>query len=144
MEPPRRPIGRARGRSTRDSTSSSMSESSMSAVPPVGRVPGRGTIMAPPGTPQVGGAGSANTQIMSSASSVSSSMDVYRQGEGRTAGHRSDMSSICTRPQNLASKQGILKRNLSRYLLTFNLVSCTFWPIFCKNCNSWVYYVKLK
>jgi hypothetical protein len=106
MEPPRRPIGRARGRSTRDSTSSSMSESSMSAVPPVGRVPGRGTLMAQGEPPQVGGASSANTQAMSSASSVTSSMDIYKQGEGRTAGHRSDLSSICTRPQNLASKQG--------------------------------------
>jgi hypothetical protein len=105
MEPPPRPIGRARGRSTRDSTSSSMSESSMSAAPPVGRVPGRGTLMAQ-GEPQVGGAGSATTQAMSSASSVTSSMDVYKQGEGRTAGQRSDLSSICTRPANLASKQG--------------------------------------
>jgi hypothetical protein len=113
MEPPRRPMGRARGRSVlrEQTSSSSMSESSASTA---GRVPGA-SAMPPPFRPASSMSSTASdmstmqqqpARPMTSASSVSS-MEVYSQGSGKRRRAESDVSTVCTRPRSLNSKKGI-------------------------------------
>ncbi|XP_059471970.1 piwi-like protein Siwi [Neocloeon triangulifer] len=132
MEPTRRPIGRARGRSTRDMSSASSDISSVGGLssleaPPnmpatsFGRVPGAPS-MAPPPRPR-------SPSSLSTVSSLATSSS-FRPSSARG----SEMSVLRTRPEAITSKKGSTGQPINLMANYFKLCKVT-------NCTLYQYHV---